>query len=254
MCVETRMLGSFRFEVQHFFRKRMVLSANAVFGNCLLGRFDDLSAFVPQLRLLPANCSSATSAVARLIAACWLEQTCHRVHLLEQLRSGCRRLQEARPWTGRRYRLYPIQILRANNAAFMNRAALNSPITPIKSHFARSPTSAITTNRGNEMRLNLLIDTKPAEPPLSVRYGSNNTPVAKGAQEERSRNQPVTIRTMNNKVSQLSRPHGFQSSRIIRVKGSSLSAATSLAPSVDPRWKPTCPSENTNGSPKTYQR
>jgi hypothetical protein len=26
----------------------MVLSANAVFGNCLLGHFDDLSAFVGQ--------------------------------------------------------------------------------------------------------------------------------------------------------------------------------------------------------------
>jgi hypothetical protein len=62
------MLGSFRFDVQHFFRKRMVLSANAIFGNCLLGHFDDLSAFVGQPRLLPANCSSATSAVARLVA------------------------------------------------------------------------------------------------------------------------------------------------------------------------------------------
>jgi hypothetical protein len=64
---------------------------------------------------------------------------------------------------------HPIQILRANSAVFMNRDALKSPITPTNSHFARSPISANTKNRGNETRLNLLIDTNPAGPPLSVR-------------------------------------------------------------------------------------
>ncbi len=64
---------------------------------------------------------------------------------------------------------HPIQILRANSAALMNRDALKSPITPARSHFARNPAPANTTNRGNETRLNLAIDTKPAGPPLSVR-------------------------------------------------------------------------------------
>ncbi len=64
---------------------------------------------------------------------------------------------------------HPIQILRANSAAFMNRDALNSPIVPTKSHRARIPKSANTTNKGNETRLNLPIDVKPAGPPLSAR-------------------------------------------------------------------------------------
>ena len=147
-----------------------------------------------------------------------------------------------------------IQILRANNAVFMSRAAPRSPITPARSHFARNNKSANTTNRGNETRLNRLIDTKPAGPPLSVRYGNNNTPMANNVQEERSRNQPTAIRTINSSVNQLSCPHGFQSLRIIRVKGSNLSAATNLAAKVVSRWKAACPSANTNGSPNWLQR
>ena len=129
-----------------------------------------------------------------------------------------------------------------------------SPITPARSHFARNNKSANTTNRGNETRLNRLIDTKPAGPPLSVRYGNNNTAMANNVHEERSRDQPTAIRTMNNSVSQLSCPHGFQSLRIIRVKGSNLSAAISLAAKVVSRWKAVCPSANTNGSPNWLQR
>jgi hypothetical protein len=84
----------------------------------------------------------------------------------------------------------PIQILRANKAVFMNKDAPKSPSTPAKSHFARNPKPANVTNRGNETRLNRLIETKPAGPPLSVRYGSNRTAVANSVQLARSRDHP----------------------------------------------------------------
>ena len=116
----------------------------------------------------------------------------------------------------------------------MNKDAPKSPITPAKSHFARNPKSANTTKSGNETRLNRLIETKPAGPPLSVKYGNNSTAMANSVQLERSRDQPRTIRTMNNNVNQLACPHGFQSLSIIRVKGSSFSAATNLVVSVVP--------------------
>jgi hypothetical protein len=128
----------------------------------------------------------------------------------------------------------PIQILRANKAVFMNRDAPKSPITPAKSHFARNPKPANITNRGNETRLNRLIETKPAGPPLSVRYGSNRTAMANSVQLARSRDQPKIIRVMNNNVNQLACPHGFQSLSIIRVNGSSFSAAINLVASVVP--------------------
>ena len=64
----------------------------------------------------------------------------------------------------------------------MNKDAPKSPITPAKSHFARNPKPANVTNRGNETRLNRLIETKPAGPPLSVRYGSNRTAMANSVQ------------------------------------------------------------------------
>lgn len=64
---------------------------------------------------------------------------------------------------------HPIQILRANSAAFMNSDAPKIPINPTNSHFTRSPTSANTTNSGNETSPNLPIDVKPATSPLSVR-------------------------------------------------------------------------------------
>src|SRR6478736_7909071 len=104
----------------------------------------------------------------------------------------------------------PIQILRANSAVFINNDAPKSPIAPAKSQFARKPRAANTTNRGNETRLNRLIETKPAGPPLSVRYGNNSTAMANSVQLERSRDQPKTSRTMNNNVNQLACPHGFQ--------------------------------------------
>src|SRR5262245_63295704 len=88
----------------------------------------------------------------------------------------------------------------------MNKDAPKSPITPIKSHFARNPKSANNTKSGNERRLNRLIETKPAGPPLSVRYGSNSAPMANSVQVEGSRNQPTTIRTTNNNVNQLACP------------------------------------------------
>ena len=128
----------------------------------------------------------------------------------------------------------PIQILRANKAVFMNKDAPKSPITPAKSHFARNPKPANVTNRGYETRLNRLIETKPAGPPLSVRYGSNRTAMANSVQLERSRDQPKTIRIMNNNVNQLACPQGFQSLSIIRVNGSSFSAAINLVASVVP--------------------
>jgi len=109
----------------------------------------------------------------------------------------------------------------------MNKDAPKSPITPAKSHFARNPKPANVTNRGNETRLNRLIETKPAGPPLSVRYGSNRTAMANSVQLARSRDQPKTISVMNNNVNQLACPHGFQSLSIIRVNGSSFSAAIS---------------------------
>ena len=96
-------------------------------------------------------------------------------------------------------------------------------ITPAKSHFARNPKPANVTNR-NETRLNRLIETKPAGPPLSVRYGSNRTAMANSVQLARNRDQPKTIRVMNNNVNQLACPHGFQSLSIIR------GAAQALAP------------------------
>lgn len=128
----------------------------------------------------------------------------------------------------------PIQILRANRAVFINNSAPKRPITPAKSHFARNPKSANTTNKGNETRLNRLIETKPAGPPLSVKYGNNSTAVANSVQLERSRNQPKTSRTTNSNVNQLACPHGFQSLSIIRVKGSSFSAANNLVVNVVP--------------------
>ena len=128
----------------------------------------------------------------------------------------------------------PIQILRANKAVFMNKDAPKSPIAAAKSHFARNPKPANVTNRGNETRLNRLIETKPAGPPQSVRYGSNRTAMANSVQLARSRDQPKTIRVMNNNVNQLACPHGFQSLSIIRVNGSSFSAAINLVGSVVP--------------------
>ena len=111
----------------------------------------------------------------------------------------------------------------------MNKDAPKSPITAAKSHFARNPKPANVTNRGNETRLNRLIETKPAGPPLSVRYGSNRTAMANSVQLARSRDQPKTIRVMNNNVNQLACPHGFQSLSIIRVNGSNFSAAINLS-------------------------
>ena len=81
----------------------------------------------------------------------------------------------AMTWIGRRATTavlcsaQPIQIRLANRAAFMNSDALKSPITASSSHFARSPRWASTTNSGNETRLNRLMETKAAGPPLSVR-------------------------------------------------------------------------------------
>lgn len=119
-------------------------------------------------------------------------------------------------------------------AAFMSKDAPKSPITPAKSHFARNPKSASTTKSGDERSLNRLIETKPAGPPLSVRYGNNSTPMANTVQVEGSRDQPTTIRTRNNNVNQLACPHGFQSLSIIRVKGSNLSAAINRVAKVVP--------------------
>ena len=127
----------------------------------------------------------------------------------------------------------PIQILRANKAVFMNKDAPKNSYHSAKSHFARNPKPANVTNRGNETRLNRLIETKPAGPPLSVRYGSNRTAMANSVQLARNRDQPKTIRVMNNNVNQHC-PHGFQSLSIIRVDGSSFSAAINLVASVVP--------------------
>lgn len=130
---------------------------------------------------------------------------------------------------------HPIQILRANSTVSMKSAAPDKPTMPIMTGFIRNPNCARMIKMGNESRLKRPIETNPDGPPLREKYGSNRTPKANSVSEVGNRKEPAMMAVMNRSVNQLSHPHGFQSSRIIRENGSNANAEMNRAPMVVPR-------------------